>query len=415
MKILNNKIAFLIPEARQIDYYENIIRNMDIRSYVLIVNDKNKSEILKIRSVLDQRGYPYKNISECLEKNEFYKVLVSTGNFRINRPFFSIGYLTRFFNELIKYLYAKTFGITLELLKIDRVLIRYIRRPFTAGGKLKRFNIRAPKWIERSIGETTVLFPRGLDIDVETFPPQSLVKRFDIFFCHSLIEEKLIHKCSDRKTVLIGYPRYTPLPKKNEARESLINEFQLNPNLPIYLWIPSRLDVLNSTAKNILDWTPTVSSLKEDANLLIRPHPHLIDEHPGLCSFLNDNGFKVDDVKHRSLGGLYSGVDLVFCDYGGSVYSAIYCMKPVIILKEKTGECLKKEGYFYAEVVKYLTEFEQSNTKDLKEFSNNIILKKDISDASLQDIKSKVFGDVNFNDVSIARDFLIQLLRGNKK
>ena len=43
----------------------------------------------------------------------------------------------------------------------------------------------------------------------------------------------------------------------------------------------------------------------------------------------------IANSENKTLDSLYRAADVVLCDYGGSIFSALYCSKPVILLNDR--------------------------------------------------------------------------------
>ena len=67
-------------------------------------------------------------------------------------------------------------------------------------------------------------------------------------------------------------------------------------------------------------------------DVIVRPHTKTINYLPSIIPELKKEGFQVDDKSDRKIGELFKLSDLVFSDYGGSVFSSIYLEKPTILL-----------------------------------------------------------------------------------
>ncbi len=103
---------------------------------------------------------------------------------------------------------------------------------------------------------------------------------------------------------------------------------------------------------NIINWTDKFEVLKKYYDIIIRPHTKTINHYPEIVSKLRSKGFVVDNKSDRKIGEIFTIADLVFADYGGSVFGSIYLNKPTILLN------LPKES-------KYLSRKEKIKTFDL--------------------------------------------------
>ena len=124
-------------------------------------------------------------------------------------------------------------------------------------------------------------------------------------------------------------------------KKNLIDEFILNKHKPLVLWMPSRLDCDFTVDHNVIGWLPFVNKLSDSYNVILRPHPHLIKLNPKLKPLLDNTKLNIDYLEERSLSSLYAGSDVILCDYGGSIFSALYCNKKIALLKsENHKKCI---------------------------------------------------------------------------
>jgi hypothetical protein len=323
-----NKIAICLPEVRQLDYYKNFVEMLGKENFMFIIDEKNLVEAELSRGCLQEIGYSFLYISDVLTAGLRFRVVLSTGNFRYNLLTGRNIYLGRM-REAFMYLYAHTMGRLMDVLGLSNYLIKKFGRPLSGGGKLRRYNSSAPVYIERLLGKMTVLFPRGLDINLSTFPGPEMKGRFDLFLTNSPIVERHL-EAKGIKALSIGYPRYAP-PSTFDYSVRTRELLGLSPQKYTLLWMPTRSDLGGPCEQNIVDWLPHVKRLTTIFNVVIRPHPHLMQLH-SLVSMALNAGLVVDDDPSRKLQDLYGAADAVLVDYGGSVFSSIYLEKPIFFL-----------------------------------------------------------------------------------
>ena len=110
-----NKICFLIGWSRELDMFKYLIQKLKKKEIIFIINDLNKVkknhklEQLNIRRILNKKNYKTKFLSRVLNKNK-YKILISTGDL----PVSSVN-----LKSILKFLYSKTFGAVIEILKLN--------------------------------------------------------------------------------------------------------------------------------------------------------------------------------------------------------------------------------------------------------------------------------------------------------
>lgn len=403
-----NKIAILINWPREVDMYNEVIKTLSDGSFVILANDINSSEIGRdksnklIQTILKSKKIEYKLFSNVYKK-EKYKVLISTGeacSLKIS------------FHSILKYIYAQTFGRIIEITKISNLLVKFFGRPFTADPKrIKIGNIWYP---EKNLGKNVAKFPDGMDLKLKNYPYRSFEKNFDIFFTNSEFESLLIKKKFKNKICqVIGYPRYFDLRNRDILYTELKKSFKFNPEKKIIFWTPTHIDYKNEMFQNISQWVKKISMLNKKFNIIIRPHPRTLINEPRIEKNLRRHNFFVDTEPDRRIGELFKISDIVLSDYGGTIFSAIYLTKPVILLNmKKDSEFvseLKENQSLDVELRKYLINF------DLNIEDNNIT--KSVEDsqsheykAIIQTLKTKYFGKKIFNEKLAIRNFLINYL-----
>ena len=101
----------------------------------------------------------------------------------------------------------------------------------------------------KKLGFKTILYPRGLDINIHLYPETRWIDCFDIFCCHSKVDEKILNNRIENKVdiIKIGYPRY----QKNKINIKYILRIKIK-NI---LWIPTHIKYPNhSIGDNIYLW-----------------------------------------------------------------------------------------------------------------------------------------------------------------
>ena len=356
-----NKISILINWSREIDMYENFIKIIPSDKVDIIINDiksfekERKNNSSDIEKTLTLQNKKFRFFSEIFNK-EKYKVLISTGQ---------ASSLKISFYSIFRFIYGQLIGRFLEFTNISKILIKIFNRPFTADGK--KCQVGMIWYPERKIGKTVIKFPSGMDLKLKHYPNNDLEKNFDIFFTHSQLENDLIKKKFQKKICkVIGYPRYDLLDQKQDILNELNNDFKLDIRKKIIFWTPTHIHYSKETHINFLPWVEKISELRKYYNIIVRPHPKSLKVLPELKEKLTQKGFFVDTKSDRKIGNIFKVSDLVLCDYGGTIFSAIYLEKPIVLLN-----------------MDYKSEF----IKDLK---NNISLDLEIrSDLANIDLKSR--------------------------
>ncbi len=395
MKIVNRP-AVLISWPRELDMFsvfiENILGDVVIVADDFIYTEDDKFENGKdIIELLDGK-VEYVLLSEVLGKVK-YRLLFSTGGQTFQKKVTYSSYL--------KYLYAISIGSVIDYFRLSKFFVDMINRPLTGGGKYaEKFGKYS---IERALGLTVIKYPKGLDINKGKYPEDQWKNVFDIYLCHSDIDQGLItNKFPGARCIKIGYPRYDYVPSVRVAKKIIYNEIKgVDEVKPLLLWMPTFNKIQGDIIDNIGVWTPVIVKLLNKYNVLISVHPKLAVINPSIISHLTELGFLVDAKKGRNLGILYQSSDLVLADYGGPVLSTIYMKKKLILLNSpstKYSNWRKKRMYIDDDVRNNVRAFNINEGTDLIEqidrsVQNNDDLKRDA-------LKEKYFGeDCNYENL----------------
>lgn len=322
-----NKICILINWVREIDMYKNLIKKLPKKKLIIIVNDLNDEEIERKNNTreiiigIKKEKLNYKRYSKIYLK-EKYKVLLSTGESGAKK----ISIIS-----ILRFIYSRSIGVILEKTKLSLVLLKFFGRPFVAGGSSSKLSKKY--YPEKNLGDFVVKFPWSMDLNLREFPEKEWKDNFDIFFTHGIYDSKLINKkFKNKETLIIGYPRYNSLKSKKILIRKYQKKFKLNKNKKVIFWIPTHINSPNEIGTNITNWINNFKKLLKDYDVIVRPHTKTINYLPSIIPELKRKGFQVDDKSDRKIGELFKLSDLVFADYGGSVFSSIYLEKPTILL-----------------------------------------------------------------------------------
>ncbi|MBT5491311.1 hypothetical protein HOK00_03180 [bacterium] len=387
MKIVN-KIAILISWPRELDMFSAFVESI-ADDVILIVDDfsyyTQEEKYKNAENIIELIGgrIDYVLLSKVLGKLK-YKILLSTAQTLHEKITFS---------SYLKYIYAISIGSFIHHSGLSKIFLKAIGRELTGGGKYEtKFERRH---IERLIGVKVIKYPKGLDISKLTYPEKQWEGVFDVFFCHSKIDQDLItNKFLRAKCINIGYPRYDNLPSVESSKNIIYNEISgVDISKPTLLWIPTIIRFKDGLVDNIKIWLPDICSLLGEYNIIIRPHPKILVINPEMIVKLTELGFLVDVKKNRDLGVLYQSVDLVLADYGGSVLSAIYMKKKLILLNFTSEYTNMREKRMYVDndVRKYVNSF---NTKENIALAEQVRIDiQDKNKSKINRLKIQYFGD----------------------
>jgi CDP-glycerol glycerophosphotransferase (TagB/SpsB family) len=134
----------------------------------------------------------------------------------------------------------------------------------------------------------------------------------------------------------IGYPRYDKYfdsLKNKELKYSLLKKHSCNYKKPTILWICTVSPFFSTIEK----YAELMYQFTEKFNVILRPHPMEIDPQydrykKNVHDIVNSGRFIISNDPYQEMSDLYLIADFVFCDYGGSIFSALYVNKKIILM-----------------------------------------------------------------------------------
>lgn len=387
IKIIN-RIGILLSWPRELDMYKVLIENMP-GDLVIIVDDFTYTE--------SERSGNVKNILALIDGELEYVLLSKViGKIKYNVLFSTAQTFREKFTlkSYLKYFYANTIGRLLLFFKLSDLFLKLINRPLTGGGRqAKKFKRHQ---IERKIGMKIIRYPKGLDVSKLVYPAERWDGIFDMHLCHGNIDKDLIlKKFADTNCIKIGYPKYDHAPSAQFSKKKIYEEFKIfDRSKPLILWMPTHIKFKSEWLDNINLWSPFVRQILDKYSVIVRPHPKSIAVNPNIVNKLTEMGFAVDIKGNRELKVLYKAADLVLADYGGSVMSAIYMKKKIVLLNMPDSSEFarwRKEGMYIDNNVRNdVNSFYENNIEGLmKKIAEEI----DSNDVKANILKKKYFGD----------------------
>ena len=404
MKVIN-KVAILISWPRELDMFSNFSKNtldnvIFIADDLIYTKDERIDNGKSVVSFLNKKKINYVLLSEVLGKIK-YRVLLSTAEAYQERVTFC---------SYFKYIYSISIGRLVQYFGLSEILLRIASHALTGGGKYAEKFEKYP--VEKKIGIYTIKYPKGLDINKLGYPKKQWKNVFDMYLCHSVIDYNLIvGKFTGAKCLRIGYPKYDRAPLMKDARNIIFNDVKnMDKSKPLILWMPTLIKIKGEIIDKIKIWIPIILKLLNEYNVLIRLHPKTVVLDPEISNHLSDLGLLVDIKQGRNLKVLYQAADLVLSDYGGSVLSAVYMKKKLLLLNSPSKKYIKwreERGYVDDDVRRDVSTFNVSNGMDLIRQVNNDIKCNDI--LKRDKLKEKYFGkDCDPSDTKLFFDQLIK-------
>lgn len=322
-----NKICFFVNWLRELDMYEETYKNLPADKIFFIINNQNKSKRSNMKEVGRIKKYfkdnairNYELLSEFKSENKF-RLLISTAD--LPTSFLSI-------KSILRFTYAQTIGRIVQFLRLDTLSKNFFDRDISCGGK--NSDIFDKEYIEKKLSKKTIKFPNGLDRNTFHFPDNRWKDVFDIYFCSSKVEDDLIKKkFKNIETFFIGYPRFDLKKHSNKNRVLFNKEFNFIKDKKKVVCLPNERVMTSQNIKAIQRYIEVLSTLSNEYNVVLRPHPKLQDINNEFYQMIKESDLKLDLEIDRNIFDLLKESDLILADYGNIVLESIYLRKKIII------------------------------------------------------------------------------------
>lgn len=190
-----------------------------------------------------------------------------------------------------------------------------------------RFEVALDTYLPLQIGDRQIRYMYGADLsDAWSLQPWNEI--YDLFLCHGVNDERIVSQRFHGKTFIMGYPRYDAFFDSGLDVSQVRVEFDLVEGRKTLLWMPT----LGGTGSSIPVFAQPFSALFDRFNVIVRPHPLSFLQEPELIAQLERLGFRIDRKVTRNMNELYHVADVVFADYGGTPFSAIFVGKNLVFL-----------------------------------------------------------------------------------
>jgi hypothetical protein len=325
-------VAIIINDEREFDYFRPIIECLSERGVEVILDDYNNDLASFRLTALFPRGITLHSLTDILWRDSprftciitvrpcFYRgrpsILQIFSGLRLN---YSLG--TRCKTQEITSRPSRINILVGLLFFLCKLLIIWIR------GSSVFVGIHADRKIK---------FPKGLDIGPRF--SADILKYFDVALCHGIADRPYYDQTfGPDRVVSIGYPRYNEYLNDEPVGEKyakLLCSRKKSSNRRLRLvWAPSISKYSVDPLQNVNEWMPHVLSLSHDFEICIRPHPTATPKIQKLAAIWRSHGVEVITEGSYPIGRLYAQSDFVLTDFGGTLYSAIYCGTLPILLE----------------------------------------------------------------------------------
>jgi CDP-glycerol glycerophosphotransferase (TagB/SpsB family) len=317
---IEERIAFVVHEPTMWAHYSSVWQVMDPDRFVIVLTERfrmkgaahsDPSASTFVDKALSAR-YHFVFARDLLREHKRYKYAVS--NHKLG------GYSAKPANGPMRAA-AAAVRLGKRSLNATHVLTGGSAR-FTASG------LAPVQYWPLQVGQRQVRFMYGADIgDGWSLADWNAI--YDAFLCHGPNDAHELSKRFRGRTYQMGYPRYDGYFDPNLDVTKEIDEFSIDLSKPTILWMPT----YGAGACSIPLFANVLAPLMTHFNLIVRPHPLSFREDPEQVKLLRSLGFRVDGDATRDMNCLYRIADVVLCDYGGSVFSALYLRKHTVLLE----------------------------------------------------------------------------------
>jgi hypothetical protein len=268
------------------------------------------------------------------------------------------------------------------------------------------------QYFQNIMGKYNIRFMYGADVGGEKFG--SWNNLFDLFFCHGPNDSKMIKDMFDKPVYEMGYPRYDGYFNSNKNIIEIKNKFNCDNDKKTISWICTVSEYFSTIETYYL----AMKELASDYNIIIRPHPLEIDKqydryNETVHKIVTSDNFILNDDSFQDMVELYQISDFIVCDYGGTIFSALYMEKNILLLNHNSVH--KDLGIYTStsmDVRNYLLNINQQDSYKIKEYLQDDELWKK-SHKRMQEARSLYFGDHYGDSATKAAEKLIILLENN--
>jgi hypothetical protein len=312
------KIAFLVNDNNPILYshYQSVWKELKRESFVIVLLSSEENRTLEGRhfiKTITALGYRIDHFLNIIQHGYKYQNVVSNH---------SMG------GSSLRHSQAQK-----KLIQIKNVIKTVLNRILVFLGKTSRFALDDynDQYFPLRIGIKQIRFMYGADIS-DGYSLQKWNRMYDLFLCHGSNDKEQIQKRFNGKTIIIGYPRYDRYFLRELDVSNIIREFKVVQSKKTILWLPTFDAFLDNTC-SIPFFAKEIAKLKENFNIIVRPHPNSFHVEKDNIKLLEYLSFNIDSNVMRDTSDLFRISDVVLCDYGGSAFGALYLGKKLLFLE----------------------------------------------------------------------------------
>lgn len=389
-----DKIAFFINEEYIFDHYHNIMESLPNDTFDIILADKFQSpSYIPVVNGLKQNGWNVRFLNDVMFIDR-YKCLLTH-----------------------LYLGGNTTHFGTILSRCLAIFLQGLNKILSFSPIKQRVPIKKP-YFQNILGHFNIRFMYGADAGKNSFMEynNNYNELYDMFFCHGPRDADLTKELFDKPIYQMGYPRYdgyfTHIGNSSE-KERLLEHYSCDPNKKTILWICT----VNVNFSTIETYTPAMKQFLNGFNIIVRPHPLEIDPqysrfNQKVFDIVKSGIFILNDNAYQDMTELYLISDFVVCDYGGSIFSAMYMDKRIILLNHKN---VYKDTVVSTstsmEAREYLPSIDEDETDQLAYcFYNQEFWSE--ADEKRERARHLFFGDSRGGSAEKAARYLLAILKG---
>lgn len=374
------KIAFWINEEYTYDHYKNVLMLLDKDKFDLVLEPKFRSSQYKeFLTEFEKNSWNYFFMDEVLDVNKYLYLVthLSFGEAPLALP--------SFFRRLTHVL---------------RSGIRYFLGKF----RVNVFENNVKQHFQLRLGYKNFRFMYGADLPDRLWPSNKL---YDLFFCHGPFDSNEMKQLYDKPAIIMGYPKYDnnfELDYKIEKQSSIAT------GKKTILWITT----VSTEFSTIETYEAVIKKLSSNYNIILRPHPLEIDPtssrfKQSVRDIVDTGSFLTNSKFNAHLNDLYAIADIVLADYGGSIFSAVYLDKRVLLLNHP--DAMRDKGIVESNSLdsrKYLPSIDPEDAHSIERYISDDAFWKKWS-ASQIACREKYFGNVRGGSAKIVATYLDSL------
>ena len=343
-----NKIAFYIDQEYVFDYYFNVIKKLDSNSFDIVLSNK-------------------------FQKNEYKDIINKLHSHSWNVVFLKDVLLLKKYKILLTHLYlgGDVVGNGTFLFRLKTIVLSSMKKI-----GINYFKLPPDQYFQKKLGLYNIRFMYGADAGGIKFGKYN--ELFDEIFCHGPKDSEIVRKLFKGEIYEMGYPRYDNYFQNfnnKEFKNKLLKKHLCNDKKPTILWICTASTYFST----IETYQQSMEKLTEKYNVILRAHPKQINPlyssyNQKVFDIVNSGKFIANQDTYQNMSELYLIADYVFSDYGGTLFSALYLNKNILLMNHKN---VHKDAGIYGstsmEVRNYLPSINEEDFNDIQEIIDNVL------------------------------------------